>query len=160
MKKLMLLLTVLVGFMSCKEEVVHKPDNLIERDMMIDVMYDLSIFDAIKYQNPASIDTFKINPSQYIFKKYKIDSLQFAQSNTYYASNYIDYKEMYDELIQRIEAKKTVLDSLVKREEKKQEKLKADSLKKVKSNDVKKDSLLLKKKKTILKNGKDSLRIQ
>jgi len=160
MKKLLLLLTVLVGFMSCKEEVVHKPDNLIERDMMIDVMYDLSILDAIKYQNPASIDTFKINPSQYIFKKYKIDSLQFAQSNTYYASNYIDYKEMYDELIQRIEAKKTVLDSLVKREEKKQEKLKADSLKKVKINDEKKDSLLLKKKKIILKNGKDSLRIQ
>jgi hypothetical protein len=159
MKKLLLLLTVLVGFMSCKEEVVHKPDNLIERDMMIDVMYDLSILDAIKYQNPASIDTFKINPSQYVFKKYKIDSLQFAQSNIYYASNYIDYKEMYDELIERIETKKTVLDSLVKREEKKQVKLKADSLKKVKINDVEKDSLLLKKKKTILKNAKDSLRI-
>lgn len=159
MKKLLLLLTVLVGFMSCKEEVVHKPDNLIERDMMIDVMYDLSILDAIKYQNPASIDTFKINPSQYVFKKYKIDSLQFAQSNIYYASNYIDYNEMYDELIERIETKKTVLDSLVKREEKKQVKLKADSLKKVKVNDVKKDSLLLKKKKTILKNAKDSLRI-
>lgn len=160
MKKLLLLLTILVGFMSCKEEVIHKPDNLIARDKMIDVMYDLSILDAIKYQNPASIDTFKINPSQYIYKKYKIDSLQFAQSNTYYASNYIDYKEMYDELIQRIEAKKTVLDSLVKREEKKQVKLKADSLKKVKLNDLKKDSLLLKKKKIVVKNGKDTLRVQ
>jgi hypothetical protein len=32
---------------------------------MIDVMYDLSILDAIKYQNPASLETYKINP-QYI----------------------------------------------------------------------------------------------
>ena len=161
MKKLLLLLIVLVGFMSCKEEVVHKPDNLIARDKMIDVMYDLSILDAIKYQNPASIDTFKINPSQYIFKKYKIDSLQFAQSNIYYASNYVDYKEMYDELIERIEIKKTLLDSLVKKEDKKKEaKLKADSLKKVKLNDLKKDSLLLKKKKVVVKNGKDTLRVQ
>jgi hypothetical protein len=42
-------------------------------------MYDLSILDAIKYQNPASLETYKINPSQYIYKKYKIDSAQFAQ---------------------------------------------------------------------------------
>ena len=27
-----------------------------------------------------------------VFKKYKIDSLQFAQSNIYYASNYVNYK--------------------------------------------------------------------
>jgi hypothetical protein len=60
---------------------------------MIDVMYDLSILDAIKYQNPASLETYKINPSQYIYKKYKIDSAQFAQSNIYYASNYKDYKK-------------------------------------------------------------------
>jgi hypothetical protein len=46
---------------------------------MIDVMYDLSILDAIKYQNPASLETYKINPSQYIYKKYKIDSAQFAK---------------------------------------------------------------------------------
>jgi hypothetical protein len=59
---------------------------------MIDVMYDLSILDAIKYQNPASLETYKINPSQYIYKKYKIDT-QFAQSNIYYASNYTDYKK-------------------------------------------------------------------
>jgi hypothetical protein len=39
---------------------------------MIDVMYDLSILDAIKYQNPASLETYKINPSQYIYKSIKL----------------------------------------------------------------------------------------
>jgi hypothetical protein len=33
---------------------------------MIDVMYDLSILDAIKYQNPASLETYKINPRIFI----------------------------------------------------------------------------------------------
>jgi hypothetical protein len=46
--------------------------KLIAEDKMIDVMYDLSILDAIKYQNPASLETYKINPSQYIYKSIKL----------------------------------------------------------------------------------------
>jgi hypothetical protein len=86
MKKILLLLP-LFRIISCKEDAVDKPSKLIAEDKMIDVMYDLSILDAIKYQNPASLETYKINPF-YIYKKYKIDSAQFAQSNIYYASNY------------------------------------------------------------------------
>jgi hypothetical protein len=43
---------------SCKEDAVDKPSKLIAEDKMIDVMYDLSILDAIKYQNPASLETY------------------------------------------------------------------------------------------------------
>jgi hypothetical protein len=160
MKKKFLLLTLLVGFISCKDEAVNKPDNLIAKDKMIDVMYDLSILEAMKYQNLASLDTYKVNPSQYIFKKYKIDSVQFAHSNIYYASNYTNYKEMYDDVIKRIEAKKIVMDSLVKKEDEKLELLKADSIKKIKETLGKKDSLLLKKLKFAKKNTKDSLLIK
>lgn len=160
MKKTFLLLTLLVGFISCKDEAVNRPDSLIAKDKMIDVMYDLSILEAMKYQNLASLDTYKVNPSQYIFKKYKIDSAQFAHSNIYYASNYTNYKEMYDDVIKRIEAKKTVMDSLVKKEDEKLELLKADSIKKIKETLGKKDSLLLKKLKFAKKNTKDSLLIK
>jgi hypothetical protein len=160
MKKTFLLLTLLVGFISCKDEAVNKPDNLIAKDKMIDVMYDLSILEAMKYQNLASLDTYKVNPSQYIFKKYKIDSVQFAHSNIYYASNYTNYKEMYDDVIKRIEAKKTVVDSLVKKEDEKLELIKADSIKKIKETLGKKDSLLLKKLKFTKKNTKDILPIK
>jgi hypothetical protein len=159
MKKTLLLLTVLFGFISCKEDAVDKPDHLIAKDKMIDVMYDLSILDAIKYQNPTSLENYKINPSQYIYKKYKVDSAQFAQSNIYYASNYTDYKDMYDELIKRIDEKKTVLDSLVIREDIKQAKIQADSIKRIKVTRIIKDSLLIKKPK-LIKKRKDALRIQ
>ncbi|MEZ7506447.1 DUF4296 domain-containing protein [Flavobacterium sp. Arc2] len=160
MKKILLLLTVLVGFISCKEKVVSKPDNLIDRDKMIDVMYDLSILDALKYQNLASVDSFKINPPDYIYKKYKIDSAQFAQSNIYYASTYTDYKEMYDEIIKRIEAKKTVLDSVVKKQEKKEAKIKADSIKRIKVAPIANDSLELKKLDIARRKKKDMSRIK
>jgi hypothetical protein len=145
MIKKLLLLTILLGFISCKEDAVNKPDNLIPKDKMIDVIYDLSILDAVKYQIPTSAVIYEISPSKYIYKKFKIDSAQFAQSNIYYASNYTDYKEMYDEVIKRIESKKIVMDSVVKRQEKKEAKAKVDSIKRIKPASIKKDSLVLKK---------------
>ena len=119
MKKIILILAVLAVFVSCKEEVVQKPERLIEKDVMIDIMYDLAVLEAIKYQNPVSLDTFKINPRDFIYKKYKIDSLQFAKSNVYYASDYEDYKLMFEQITKRLDASKKSADSLVNLEKKK-----------------------------------------
>ena len=119
MKKIILILAVLAVFVSCKEEVVQKPERLIEKDVMLDVMYDLAVLEAIKYQNPVSLDTFKINPRDFIYKKYKIDSLQFAKSNVYYASDYEDYKLMFEQITKRLDASKKSADSLVNLEKKK-----------------------------------------
>lgn len=127
MRKTVSFLVVLILFLSCKEEAVEKPDRLIEKGKMVNIMYDLAILEGIKYQNPTSLVAYDINPSKYIYKKYKIDSLQFAQSNVYYASNYEDYKDIFDEIIKRIDDQKEVMDSLVKMENKK--KMKLDSIK-------------------------------
>jgi hypothetical protein len=119
MKKTILFLAVLALFVSCKEKVVQKPERLIEKDVMLDIMYDLSVLEAIKYQNPVSLDTFKINPRDFILKKYKVDSLQFAKSNVYYASDYEDYKLMFEQITKRLETTKKSADSLVTVEKKK-----------------------------------------
>lgn len=119
MKKIILFLAVLTLLVSCKDEVVQKPERLIDKDVMLDVMYDLAVLDAIKYQNPVSLDTFKINPRDFIYKKYKIDSLQFAKSNVYYASDYEDYKLMFEQITKRLDANKKSADSLVNLEKKK-----------------------------------------
>jgi hypothetical protein len=107
---------LLLSFASCKEDLVAKPDQLIAKDQMIDIMYDLAVLEGIKYQNPSSLDSNQIN-SAYIYKKYKIDSLQLAQSNVYYASDY-EYKSMYDTLVKRIERKNRYLILLFKRRKK------------------------------------------
>ena len=99
MRKIITFLGVIALLVSCKQEVIDKPEQLIERDVMVDIMYDLSILEAMKYQNPTTLDTFKINPREYILKKYKIDSLQFAKNNVYYAADYKGYKTKIDSLI-------------------------------------------------------------
>ncbi|MDI5896635.1 DUF4296 domain-containing protein [Flavobacterium yafengii] len=119
MRKIIALLTIITLFVSCKEEVVNKPERLIEKDVMVDIMYDLSILEAIRNQNPASLDTFKINSRDYIFKKYKIDSVQFAKSNVYYASDYNEYKSMFEQINKRLQANTKSVDSLIKLKKKK-----------------------------------------
>ena len=95
--------------LSCKKELVKTPNHLIEKDKMVNIMYDLALLEAIKIQNPSSLDSFKINSNEYIFKKYKIDSLQFAQSNKYYASDIKKYKAIVENVNKRIEEQKTLL---------------------------------------------------
>jgi hypothetical protein len=158
MKKVIFCLVLLVLFSSCNEDLVEKPDNLIERGVMIDVMYDMALLDALKYQDPNSLYANGVNPKTYVYEKYKIDSLQFVKSNAYYAADYREYKKMFDALNDRLKKDKMTVDSLVKKELKRAVALKkarakktADSIKKVKKEKefkVKKDSTLniLKKK--------------
>ena len=119
MRKIILFLAIAITFVSCKEEVIPKPDRLIAQDVMVDIMYDLTILEAIKNQNPASLDTFKINSRAYIFKKYKIDSIQYAKSNIYYSSDYDEYKSMFEQISKRLEVKTQSVDSLIKKQKKK-----------------------------------------
>ncbi|MFV5686910.1 DUF4296 domain-containing protein [Flavobacterium sp. GB2R13] len=122
MKKVIAFLAIVAVLVSCKDAVLKKPNRLIEKDEMINIMYDLSLLEAIKYQNPTSLDTFKINPKRYIYKKYKVDSLQFSKSNTYYASNYEEYASIIDQVNDRLTKNKTAITVLIKAEEKKNKK--------------------------------------
>lgn len=119
MKKLGIVVMLAICLVSCKDEVIKKPENLIEKETMVDIMYDLSVLDGIKYQNPSSLDSFKINPNKYIFKKYKIDSVQFAKSNIYYASNYEEYSAIFEEINVRLTKKRAEVTELIKAEAKK-----------------------------------------
>jgi Domain of unknown function (DUF4296) len=101
MKKFLVLFSIFLIVSSCNNSVVEKPDNLIDDDTMVDILYDLSIIDVIKSQGSFSGKNYYSN-NDYIFKKYKIDSLQFARSNQYYASDVAKYKRMYNKVNQRL----------------------------------------------------------
>jgi hypothetical protein len=140
MKKVVSFLAILT-FLGCKDDFVKQPKHLIERYQMVNIMYDLSLLEAIKYQNPAVLDSNQINPKQYIYKKYGVDSLQLAQNNVYYASDYKNYKIMFEEVVKRIENDKKKVSDLIKVEEKKN-KLGLAQVKKKKQQNIKvKDSL-------------------
>jgi hypothetical protein len=140
MKKTVPFLAILT-LLGCKEDLVKQPNHLIERAQMVNIMYDLSLLEAVKYQNPAVLDSNQIRPKQFIYKKYKIDSLQLAQNNVYYAADYKNYKVMFESVVRRIADEKKRVNAVIKLEEKKN-KIRMDKLKKKKQQVVKaKDSL-------------------
>lgn len=162
MKKTVSFLVITMLLFSCKNGGVEEPDQLIDKEVMENIIYDISLLDAIKYNQPNTTENYKVNPKEFIYKKYKVDSVQFSKSNIYYASNFDEYKEIYDNVLKRIDSKKAVLDSIIKKAVKRDSliavKRKQDSIKTVKKVALakkkdslqkikKKDSLLLLKKK-------------
>lgn len=137
---------VLIGFMiSCKEEVVKKPENLIKKEVMVDILYDLSLLEAIQFQTSKPLETYKLTPSRYIYRKYKIDSLQFVKNNMYYASDYKLYKKMNEQINARLDKNKILIEAALEKEKKKallleksksKLKKKADSLSKIIKKDL------------------------
>jgi hypothetical protein len=103
-------ITLLFGLIflatGCGNSAVQKPDNLIDEDKMVEIIYDLSLLEAIKSQKPVVLETNQINPNTYIYKKYEIDSIQFAKSNAYYASDIKAYKEIYEKVSKRLDEHK------------------------------------------------------
>jgi hypothetical protein len=143
MKKIFPFFIVLIVLVGCKKELIKEPKRLIEREKMVNIMYDLSLLEAMKVENPALMDSIKYSSNQYIYKKYTIDSVQFAQSNMYYAADYEEYEKMFNQIKTRLDNEKKQVNSLIKAEAKKKllkakakkklkEKKEADSIKKVK----------------------------
>ena len=87
MKNAVFFLFVIMLLFGCKEDAVKKPDHLIDKEVMENIIYDLSLLEAIKYTDPTTAENYRVNPKEFILKKYKVDSAQFAQNNVYYSSN-------------------------------------------------------------------------
>ena len=114
--------------MACNSGQKNKPENLIPKEKMTDVLYDMYILNASKNLNKIQFENNHLNPEQYIFEKYDIDSIKFTESNTYYSNNLELYKEITSEVKTRIETKKEEIDTLLKRE-RIEKKRKRDSIK-------------------------------
>ena len=108
MKKIILLIAAFsLLTTSCKNEVLAKPNNLIDKDKMVAIIYDLALLEAAKTQTTGTVKYPRA--TQYIKEKYKIDSITFAKSTQYYASNIKEYKKMYDEVKAKLTAESTKL---------------------------------------------------
>lgn len=102
MKKLLLpFFAIFLVVVSCNQSVVQPPENLIDENKMVDILYDLSLLDAIKIQGNNTQQTFP-STTEFLKKKYQIDSVTFANNSKYYASDIKNYKKMYDRVKERL----------------------------------------------------------
>ncbi len=115
MKKIIIQILVLAAIIGCTKAVAEKPENLIPEAQMVDIFYDLSLLEAIKTQKPVALEQNNILPNEYIYSKYKVDSLQFVESHRYYASDLERYKKMYDEVSKRLDQNKKTVDEVLKK---------------------------------------------
>lgn len=146
MKKKILFFGCFLLLFACKKEIIAKPNKFIDKKTMMAILYDLAILDALKYHETTTLsEKYKANPLLYIQQKYKVDSLQFVSNNKYYAANYNDYLEMYDQINEKVTAQKKVLEIQINKEYKQRQKLnliknqnpanfKKDSIEKAKIN--------------------------
>jgi hypothetical protein len=105
MKQLLFLFLSLFVF-SCSKNPAPKPDNLLDEEVMVDIIYDISILQATDGSMPYKLSEHTIEMDKYIFEKYKIDSLTYRQNQRYYAADARKYKKIYKKVIERLDQEK------------------------------------------------------
>lgn len=136
---------IFLTFLGCQEITpVKKPENLIPREQMEEIMYEAIILKSARGFNVGQLASKGVNPDTYIFEKFGIDSTQYAANTAYYASQLEEYTQMNTRVKERIVALFNVDDSIVKMEKKK-----IDSARTVRSREINEERKS--------KNKKDSL---
>lgn len=108
MKKIIFLLSFFV-FFSCKTNNNQNIENLMTEDEMVNFLLDVNIINSSRaFRNISKVNYYNINDSL-LFKKHKIDSLIFSQSNFYYSSKPKLYLNIYSKLEKKL---KKIKDSI------------------------------------------------
>lgn len=115
MKKVIIIVCLILSVVSCNTNVVEKPGNLIDKDKMVDILYDMSLLEAIKTQNINGGISNKAG-NEYIYKKYNVDSAQFVKSNLYYASDIEEYRKMFEKVKKRLDKETLRLEAEMKKQ--------------------------------------------
>ncbi|MFD1614298.1 DUF4296 domain-containing protein [Gelatiniphilus marinus] len=172
LKRLLAYFSIVLLATACyKYDKPKKPGNLIPKEKMVNIIMDVRLLSSANGANKTVLEKNNLQAEAYIYKKYNIDSLQFALSNNYYAYFVDDYNAIYEKVKDSFQVLKTKYADLAKQEE--QEKkyrdsihaiIKKDSTRIIKLKEqlsvlVKKDSLkpLIKKDSIQLIKLKDSL---
>lgn len=135
-KRGLLLLTVFL-VVSCAKSIVEKPDNLISEKKMEAILFDLALLNASKNVAIKELKDYNIMPKTYLFEKYSIDSLQFAESMKYYASKPNKNIELYETVEKKLQKIKDSLEHFLEKDlriEQEKIKRKRDSIKKLKES--------------------------
>lgn len=140
LKKIVLTVCVLFTVVACNRlKGPKKPDNLISKDKMVNILMDARIMASATASNRRIMQNHGVDMGNYVFDKHNIDSLQFVESNEYYAFYVNEYEEIYTKVEDSFKKLQTKYKKLEEEEEEQRlRKIKEDSIKAI---IAKKDSL-------------------
>lgn len=129
MKKLIVIINLVFVLFSCSDKnEIKKPSKPIEKATMENILYDLALLQALRNYNPEKLTENGIDSKTYIYRKYKIDSLQLHENNKYFAADIEDYKVMFENVSNRLLAEKKIADAIIKKEDAAKSKRITDSM--------------------------------
>lgn len=98
---------------SCDNFNDQEPDNLIEPEKMANILVDIELLRSIKSTNAS--DKYKESAlgDLYLYKKYKVDSLQIVESKKYYSKYPKKYLAIYKSVEERLKLMKDSLNQIV-----------------------------------------------
>ena len=103
---------------SCQNvERPKKPDDLIDESEMKEILYDVALVNATRDLGRDQLERAGIAPEKFIYKKYGIDSLQFAQNMAYYSVAFNKYLAIWQEVTDRLEKQSDLIDSLKRKQD-------------------------------------------
>lgn len=106
----------------------EKPENLISKDKMVDILIDARFITSANSKNKIIMRDAGLDLNNYVYNKHDIDSLQFALSNNYYAFHIEEYEDIYTRLEDSLSDLKDYLKTVEADEWKEKTKRESDSL--------------------------------
>lgn len=151
MKKILVVLVISLLASCTSNTIFEKPEDLIPKDTMKALITDLIIASSAKYTKNKNNEK-KLNYMPFVYEKYKIDSLRFSISNTYYVSEIEDYQKMMEDVKKQLELQKKEYANIKNYKDS----VRRDSIKK--SRVILRDSLVVNEKKPIKKEYKEGVK--
>lgn len=111
--QLIIILSLVLGCNNSLNQEPIPPENLISKEKMIDIIYDMTLINVAKGVNKSILENNGIIPEQYLFKKHSIDSILFAKSNEYYSYDLKTYQTIYDKVKIKLEKNKNIINDSI-----------------------------------------------
>jgi len=136
--RLVVSISIICLILGCQEVIQpKKPENLIKKEKMAQIIAESYTGNAARSINNRVLRDAGLRLDSLLYAKYEVDSLNFAESNTYYASQLNDYIEIMSMVEKILDTRKISLDSILEAGGISQR----DSIMKVKAQTSKSDSV-------------------
>ena len=143
MKHWVPILILILSILGCQNvERPEKPKNLISKEKMVDVLTEAYLANAARSVNNQAIIDKGIQVDSLIFKKFEVDSVQFAKSNDYYAADINMYLDIFQKVEARLVAMEKKLDSIRDLDRKRNDSVESQQNKERTIAEPKRDSLI------------------
>jgi len=105
-KYILLPVIFLIATISCEDEVVEKPKNLINEDKMIEIMVDAHLAEAAfnlrRNQDSLIMQSSSTNFYYSVLEDHQIPDSVFEKSFVYYASYPKNFEKMYQKVMNKL----------------------------------------------------------